>query len=83
MVRLDTLVRQVLADARERMEKKAGGVEQPAKCARAEELGYPARLGNPGRGGTPLPATLRRLGKGEPRHAGQPGGQGKFRRTKL
>lgn len=84
MVRLDTLVATILADARERVEKEAGGVKTARQLAPAEGLAIRAREGKPGCGGTPLPATLRHRDKGEKtRDTGRPVGQGKFRRTRL
>lgn len=45
MVRLDTLVAKVLADARRAMEKPGEAQHLPGKGARAEGESYPARLG--------------------------------------
>lgn len=82
---LGDAVDRVLARLADQRNEKPGEVlSLTGKCARAEGEDYPARLGKLGCGGTPLPAALRRKGKGEKPHvAGRPVGQGKFRRTKL
>ncbi len=72
MERLDTITQRVLADLRDRLDRKAGGFAATGKVA----PGRTARGGSPGSGHAKRETALQREAKGElTRLLGRPGDQ--------